>query len=361
MPYNSRPHLIEPTKKSARVILAVKNFAAVKGCSHIGLGVTASNTLKVLRRAGYYCEVVAAQSADELRRKIVAEQELTRRDEKIQISHVIVSAPSWVQPDQFKDFALDYPDIEWVQLNHSGVAYLSIDKYGIKNIREVSALEQEIHNVKVAGNNPRFVQWMRAAIGPCLHLPNLYDTESFIKPYTAKKVYGSVLKVGCFGASRPWKNQLTAALSVVQLAKTLGVEVELHVNSKRPDGGERMIESRAELFAGMRDCRLVDVPWERWSDFRKTISTMHLLYQPSFDETYNVVTADGIAEGVATVGSDSIQWLPKDWCADPHDPHDLTKTAVHLLHDPNAIEDGRRALIDYTNLGLEMWKSYLGR
>jgi hypothetical protein len=248
-----------------------------------------------------------------------------------------------------------------VQLNHSGCAYLSIDKFGVRNIREVAALQQETHNVRVAGNNPRFTQWVESAIGSCLLLPNLYDTESFVKPFPARKTWGNVLRVGCFGAARPWKNQLTAALSAVQLARTLGVQVELHVNSKRPDGGERMIESRLELFDGMRDCRLIDVPWERWADFRRTISTMHLLYQPSFDETFNVVTADGIAEGVASVTTSAIEWSPRSWWADPCDPNDLTKVALQLLHDPHAVEDGRRALTDFTSAGLERWKDYLGR
>lgn len=317
--------------------------------------------MKMLRKAGYYCECLAAQTTSELQsglEKLVAD---THKEQKTPVSHVIISAPSWVQPDDFKRLALDYPDIEFVQLNHSGVAYLSIDKFGIRNIRDVSSLETEVHNVRVAGNNPRFVNWMERAVGPCLHLPNLYDIDSFVNPYPNPKVFGNTLRVGCFGASRPWKNQLTAALAAVQLAKTLGVHVELYVNSKRPDGGERMIESRSELFQGMKDVRLVDVPWERWSTFRKTIGTMHLLFQPSFDETFNVVTADGIAEGVASVVAPGIEWAPPDWQAEPSDPNDLVKTAVHLLHDPHAVEDGRRALTNYVKHGLDRWSHYLGK
>jgi hypothetical protein len=355
-----RPHQLEPRRETARVLLAVKNFAAIKGVCHIGLGVTATNTQRVLRRAGYYCDVLAAQTTGELRTRLgqVQQQALARGE--VMPTHVIISAPSWVQPEDFKLLALDHPDIEFVQLNHSGCAYLSIDKFGIRNIREISALSLETHNVRVAGNNPRFCHWMERTIGPCLQLPNLYDPETFVQPYPQRKNWGSVLRVGCFGAARPWKNQLLAAESAIELARTMGVQLEFHVNSKRPDGGERMIESRAELFDGMRDCRLVQVPWERWSTFRKTIATMHLLYQPSFDETFNVVTADGIAEGVASVTTSSIEWTPRQWWCDPCDPGDATKVALHLLHDPYAVEDGRRSLRDYTANGLQRWKDYLG-
>ena len=358
-----RPHQCGPTRASARVVLAVKNFASTPGVCHIGLGVTAANTMRVLRRAGYYCEVLAAQTAPELRAKIAALQDDARRTGKIPVSHVIVSAPSWVQPGDFKALALDHADVEWVQLNHSGCAYLSIDKFGVRNIRAVAELALELHNVRVAGNNPRFVRWMDRAVAPCLHLPNLYDPETFREPLPPRQrpLPGSVLRVGCFGASRPWKNQLTAAESAVELARTLGVEVHLYVNSKRPDGGERMIEARGELFHRQRDCKLVEVPWEAWATFRRTISTMHLLYQPSFDETFNVVTADGIAEGVPSVTTSAIEWTPRDWWADPCDPGSLTKVALHLLHDPYAVADARAALKAYTAAGLELWREYLGR
>lgn len=356
-----RPHHIDKACHSARVLLCIKNFAAIKNVCHIGLGITAVNTMKVLRKQGYYVEVVTAQTTPELREKLEVIIEDTLKHGKLPVSHAIISAPSWVQPIDFKMLALDYPDIDWVQLNHSGCAYLSIDKYGIKNIREVSGLSQEHHNIKVAGNNPRFVQWMNRTIGPCLHIPNLYDTDSFVKPYVMKKDWGDTLRVGSFGASRPWKNQLTSAESAVQLAKTLGCKLEFFVNSKRPDGGERMVESRLELFDGMRDCKIIDVPWEKWPDFRKTVGTMHLMYSASFDETYCVVVADGIAEGVASVVSPGIEWCPPSWQAEPCDPNDLTKTALHLLHDPHAVEDGRDHLIKYTNNGIELWKNYLGR
>ena len=362
-PRHWRPHHLGAARTSARVVLAVKNFAAIPGVCHIGLGVTASNTMRVLRRAGYYCEVVAAQTTPELRAKVQTLQDDAARTGKVPVSHVVVSAPSWVQPDHFKTLALEHPDVEWVQLNHSGCAYLSIDKYGIRNIRAVADLSLELHNVRVAGNNPRFCRWTERAVGPCLQLPNLYDPETFREPVPprVRPQPGGVLRVGCFGASRPWKNQLTAAESAVELARTIGVEVHLFVNSKRPDGGERMVESRAELFAGQRDCKLVEVPWEPWATFRRTLSTMHLLYQPSYDETFNVVTADGIAEGVPSVVTSAIEWAPRDWWAEPEDPGDLTKVALHLLHDPFAVEDGRRALRGYTAGGLEMWKDYLGR
>ncbi len=354
-----RPHHIEPQLPTARVILAVKNFAAVRGVSHIGLGVTATNTVKVLRRNGIFAEAWATQTADELRQKLVDADKHAADRGLLHVSHVIVSAPSWVQPDDFKDLCLTWPDIEFVQLNHSGCAYLSIDKFGIRNIKQAIDLELSIHNMRVAANNPRVADWFSRTFGfKALLLPNLYDCATFVEPYTPKTAFDPI-RIGSFGAGRPWKNQLTAAEAAVQLARQLGTNLEFYVNSKRPDGGERMIESRAELFDNLRGTKLIEVPWEPWPRFRHTCGSMHLLFQPSFDETFNVVTADGIAAGVPSVTTSSIEWTPRNWWCDPCDPGSLVRVGLSLLHDKYAVEDGRRALRDYTANGIAVWKRYL--
>ena len=272
---------------------------------------------------------------------------------------MIVSAPSWIQPDQFGTLCHTFPEIEFVQLNHSGCSYLSIDKFGIRNIRQCIDLEMATHNMRVAGNNPRFTEWAGKAFGfDCLLLPNLYDTDSFVNPIPPRKL-GGTIRIGSFGAGRPWKNQLTAAEASVQLARALGVKLELYVNSRRPDGGERMIESRLELFDGLPGCKIVDVPWARWPRFRDIAATMHLLFQPSFDETFNVVTADGIAEGVPSVTDSSIEWTPQSWWCRPEDPSSLVAVSMRLLHDQNAVHDARVLLQRYVTSGIGRWFDYL--
>ena len=347
-------HNVNPKKGTLRIIQAVKNFAAIPGVCHIGLGVTATNNVKVLRNHGFTTEAWATQNTKELVDKLRAD-----KGYPVPISHVIISAPSWVQPPDLKSLCLNYPNIEFVLLNHSGAAYLSIDKFGIRNIRQSIDLENEVHNFRVAANNKRVDDWLVRGLGARgLLLTNLYDTSSFIHPPIIQKLAGT-LRIGSFGAGRPWKNQLCAAEAAVQLARQLGVNLELYVNSKRPDGGERMIESRAELFNNLRGCKIVEVPWESWPQFKRTCSTMHLLFSPSFDETFNVVTADGIAVGVTSVTTSAIEWTPTSWWAEPEDPTDIAGVGLRLLHDTHAIHHGRQHLIAYVKNGIRLWENYL--
>ncbi len=356
-PIVRRPHHVNPALASVRVVLAIKNFAKVPGVCHIGLGVTALNTMRVLRRHGVQCEAWSAQTSKEL-------YDLINRDEQMNpsrpVTHVIISAPSWVQPGSFADYSFRWPNIEFVQLNHSGTAYLSIDKYGIKNIREVLQLSHSLHNVRVAGNNQRFTKWAADSFGTALvYLPNLYDTSTFVDPVVQRKDYDP-LRIGSFGAGRPWKNLLTAAESAVQMAQRMNVALELYVNTMRPDGGQRQIESRSELFSGLPHAKLVEVPWALWPQFRRVVSTMDLLISPSFDETFCVIAADGIAEGVPSVATAAMEWLPSTWHSEPWDPSSVTSIGMGLLHNRvGAIHDGRTSLRHFVSAGVNHWLRYL--
>ena len=350
-----RPHHVNPALESIRVVLVIKNFAAIPGVCHIGLGVTALNTMKVLRKHGVHVETWSAQTFAELKKRLMTAKGSRNRP----ITHVMISSPAWIQPADFGWLSFTYPEIEFVQLNHSGTAYLSIDKFGIRNIREVIDLQLATHNVRVAANNPRVTQWMSQAFGfDALLLPNLYDTDSFVHPLTTRRDHDPI-RIGSFGAGRPWKNQLTAAEAAVQLARRLNVNLELYVNTMRPDGGERMIESRKELFHHLPGTKLIEVPWALWPKFRRIVATMDLLFSPSFDETFCVVAADGIAEGVPSVTTPALEWTPSNWWCEPWDPSSVVRVAMGLLHDRNTVHDARQKLIKFVNNGVHDWIHYL--
>ena len=360
----NRPHYLAPKKETARAIFFAKNFGG-PGISNIGLGVTNQNNITVLRREGYFAEIWSGQTYDEVYQQIKAANDLAVQHNSIRPTHVIINSPSWLTVRQFETLAHTFPHIEFILQNHTGCAYLSIDRNseesGIMANRKIIDLQRSMTNVKVSGNNTRFVKWLRETYRcECLYLPNLYDVQSFVNPYPRHREISGTLRIGSFGAPRPWKNQLTAAMAAYQLARNMGVNLELYVNSRR-DYEKLLFQSRLDLFIGEKDAKLIDVPWEPWPKFRNTTAYMHLLLQPSFDETFNVVTADGIAAGVASVTSSSIEWTPEDWQAKCEDPSSIAKVGYHLLHDRHAVEDGREALLQYVKVGVEYWKDFLGR
>ena len=185
-----------------------------------------------------------------------------------------------------------------------------------------------------------------------------YVGESFVEVVSHRRDHDP-LRIGSFGAGRPWKNQLAAAYAAVPLARRLRVFLEYYVNSRRPDGGERIIESRDELFSSLPGTTLKEVPWAPWPRFRDIVRTMDLLISPSFTETFCVVAADGIAEGTPSVVGPAMEWTPRSWQCQPHDPESIMNTAMGLLHDPHAVDDGRRYLRQYVHHGIDRWLRYL--
>jgi glycosyltransferase involved in cell wall biosynthesis len=353
-----RPHHVAPALASVRLILVSELMGQpLPGCSDAGLAVTVNGCCRVLRRAGVHCEAWKVRNAKELMQRLEADSWRARRP----ITHVVVNNPRFIPPDKFAEMAGLYPDTEFVQLNHSGLAYLSIDEPGgVRNIRQVMDMETAAHNIRVAGNNARFVKWLNSNFGSKhVLLPNLYDVESFRTPVVARSDFDP-LRVGSFGAGRPWKNQLIAAEAAHTIARRLGVRLELHINVGHWDTGGKLSESRAELFANLPGAKIVEVKWEAWSRFRRTVAAMDLLISPSFDETFCVVCADGIAEGVPSVVTAAMEWAPRTWWAEPFDQQSVAHVGLGLLRDRvGAVHDGRQVLTEYVDTGVRRWIDYL--
>jgi hypothetical protein len=132
-----------------KVILAYKNFAANRNISHIGLGVSAMNTAKVLRKHGIPADVWPITNAQQL------EKELSSS-----VTHVVVSAP-WIPTADLQRLALQCPEIRFAVNCHSNVGFLQADAQGVKLVREAMELETGSHNFHLAGNSSKFCRWIR--------------------------------------------------------------------------------------------------------------------------------------------------------------------------------------------------------
>jgi hypothetical protein len=86
---------------------------------------------------------------------------------------------------------------------------------------------------------------------------------------------------------------------------------------------------------------------------------MHLILQPSFTESFNVVTADGIWAGVPTVASTAIDWVPERWQANPDDATDVARVGEYLLHCPHAVTEARRMLTEFVEWGVLAWRDFV--
>jgi hypothetical protein len=174
-----------------RLVLAYKNFAAQQNISHIGLGVSALNSCKVLRRAGIVTDVWP----------IVSAKDLSNRLQRDPATHVVISAP-WMPSLDTQALVLANSSTRFAVNCHSNVGFLQADTNGVRLVRAAMDLEMASHNFHLGGNSQRFCNWIHSAYTrPCIYLPNLYYLEATSLPYRPL-FNGGTLRIGAFGATR---------------------------------------------------------------------------------------------------------------------------------------------------------------
>jgi hypothetical protein len=330
-----------------QVILAYKNFAANRAVSHIGLGVTALNTSKTLRANGIRSDVWPILSAAELRSRL----------KDSEATHVVVSAP-WIPTPDMAQLCADFPEVRFSVNCHSNLGFLQADPCALRLVREGLELGRCNWNFQIAANSRRLARWVEAAYGmPCLCLPNMY----YLEPPIPKGVRyrAGTLRIGAFGATRALKNLLTAAGAAVEIANAMQADLEFWISSGRDEGAGPVLNAVRQMMKGLPHVKLIENAWQTWPQFRQTVRHMHLLLQPSYTESFNVVTADGVAEGVPSVVSDAVEWAPSSWKAEVDDVSHIAKAGVKLLRSRWAARRGLTALRAHNEWALDSWYSFL--
>ena len=350
----NRPYHLDPKPENVRAIWVYKNWAPSGSSSRVGLGLTSEGTAKAIRQAGIHTEVIGMRTAAEL----AAYLTLHSTDQR-PITHIVIGA-CWISADDLASLSQAWTEIVFVVVSHSTVSFLHADPQGVKNLRGTIGLSQQVHNVSVAGNNRKFSGWAEKTYGAQIEeLPNLYSLHGS-RPKPHLRWDGHILKTGCFGAFRPWKNINTAAAAALEMQARLNCELEFHVNGS-DSHGSTVLESIVQMFDGVPGAKLIRHGWLSWLAFLVLLRSLDLCFQPSYTETFNNVTADALHEGVPTVVSSAIEWVPKSWVAHYDEATDIASVGSRLLHDPHAISEAVATLGEHNKRALAQWHEFLTR
>ena len=345
-----QPHYLDPSLQRAHLAIFYRNFAAKNPTvSHIGLGVNALHTAKVLRKRRIRCDVFPAWTAEDV------EQGLRQHPS---VTHCLIEAP-WVGTDQLAKMLHDFPHVQFLVRAHSQIGFLQVEPGAIKLMRDQVLLAEGQLNLTVSANTAKLCEFFRIAYGAnLLYLPNLYDIE---RPHRKRDVHHGhrIVRIGSFGALRLLKNHTTAAAAAMMIARERGSDLELHMTVDRVEHGKSVLDAVRAMTAGVPGVRLVEAKWASWPEFRRQVSHMDLCLQPSMTETFNLVTADAVAEGVPCVVSPSIEWVPDSWKADCDEVEDMARIGSHLLSSHSGAEEGLRHLERYVREGVDTWERYL--
>jgi hypothetical protein len=341
------------TPSNVHLALVFKNFAYWVGYSSVGLNVAAITIAQELNRHGIATEVFGVRHNIDLFYKI---RDAQGSDNPL--THVVIMAP-WISPLDLAALAMYFPNIQFAVQSHCNVGALHGDVRGVGNLRNYMDLGFSYPNIHVAGNSSRFVEWARQAYdAPVFLLPNLYPLGQRL---THAHHLNPPINIGTFGAMRLEKNFITAVAAALAIQKYLDLAVHLHINVGGEVSTRRVLDTIQQMVEGVPGFTLVKHRWMPWDKFRELIRRMHILLQPSYTESFNMVTADGIANGVPSVVSTAITWAPEEWKADSDDALDIACRGVWLLeHLSLARWQGHHALMEQNAIGVRFWKEYLG-
>ena len=291
---------------------------------------------------------------------------IDREVTRVRPTHAIIEA-LWVVPYKFAELQRLHPTVTWVVRLHSDMPFLAGEGISMDWLGDYSGFK----NVVIAANSPRMQREMqlylsvrngwngRTAAERVIYLPNSYPSDYKWKWFMQDPAH---LDIGCFGAVRPLKNHLTQAFGAIEFANRIGKKLRFHINSGRVEGrGDAVMRNLTALFEQLnkQGHELVNHEWTPRAQFLELCASMDLGLQVSLSETFNIVGADLISQGVPVVGSTEIPWAVKMFAADPTSSADIAHKLL-LTYELPVINTWlhQRKLRSYCTHSQKQWAKY---
>ena len=290
-------------------------------------------------------------------------------------THVFIEA-LWVVPSKFKELLPMYPHVQWYVRIHSKIPFLANEGMAMHWLREYDQISRWYSNFHIAANSTEVCNSFFIAYSiPVFYFPNIYrpveDCNCGSVNKETKKEKGSndgnnghhdtpptiIVDIGCFGAIRPFKNQLNQAFAAITFGNRRGFDINFHINFDRCEqNGSTVLKNLDYAFKDSRH-HLVYHPWMTHIEFIELVKTMKLGLQVSYTETFDIVGADFAWNNIPVVGSPEIFWLDKKYIADPNSMESIVDR-LSFAYDgikTNKQKVNRKSLEKYNKDATEVW------
>lgn len=316
--------------------------------------------------ASFMVDMLNAANIDARLEVVIDNNDIDRVVTKHRPTHVIIEA-LWVVPSKFSILSKLHPKVKWVIRLHSEMPFLAGEGMAM------DWLGDYILNPKVyiGVNAPRMrsevktylkikQQWSQEETdNRIIYLPNYYPQEYKTKSYEINKEY---IDIGCFGAVRPFKNHMIQAIAAIKFADHIGKKLRFHINVGRIEmKGEPVMSNLRSLFLQLYDQghQLIANTWAPRDEFLMLCGKMDIGLQVSFSETFNIVGADIISQGVPLVGSVEIPWIDSAYSSRAESSEDIYNALLLAHSEPQRnVESNQVKLTAYTNETENTWIKY---
>lgn len=284
---------------------------------------------------------------------------------------VIIEA-LWVVPTKFNILITLHPNVKWIIRLHSELPFLAGEGMALDWLAEYI----KFPNIIIAVNSPRMLNEIKTYLATTsgfeskyidnsiIYLPNYYPKNYKKKINKFNKFIGKKywIDMACFGAVRPLKNHVTQAMAALKYCNHYGKQLRFHINSGRVEGkGEPVMNNLKNMFQQMNNYghQLIIHPWTPREEFLEICAEMDLGLQCSFSETFNIVSADLVSQGIPIVCSNDVPWSSKYFNANPGDTNEIFHAISKTIEfNKFNVWINQRNLNKYTKQSKNTWIRY---
>jgi hypothetical protein len=275
----------------------------------------------------------------------------------------------WVVPEKFEILQKLHPKVKWVIRIHSDTPFMAMEGMAMEWILGYLGYK---NNMIVAPNSPKMVYDIttiaHAKYGSSqetddkiVYLPNYYPAYD-MKPPKVINFDNDTINISSFGAVRPLKNQLIQAIAAIDFAKERDLKLRFHMNAGRIEGKAQPVDRNLRgLFENLDPDKFACIfhEWAPHEQFKKVIQEIDIGMQVSFSETFNIVGADQVVEGIPFIASGEIPWYSQK----PVSMHDsmLIAEELHYVyrHSRENVGQNQVDLNKYVHESRQIWLQFL--
>ena len=281
-------------------------------------------------------------------------------------THVIIEA-LWVVPGKFNILTKLHPNVKWIIRIHSEMPFMAMEGMALDWMGDYITYPQ----ISISCNAPRMLEEVRLFLKnksglskkeieeKVFYLPNFYP-QNYEKKVLDKNKHW--IDIACFGAVRPLKNHLLQAIAALKFANNMGKQLRFHINGDRIEGNASpVLANLKSMFQHLADSdhKLIMYNWTPREEFLKICAKMDIGMQCNFSETFNIVSADLISQGIPIVGSSEIPWSATLFNADPNSTESMARVLERTYNfDKINVMWNQYNLTKYTNKTREIWIKY---
>jgi hypothetical protein len=282
-------------------------------------------------------------------------------------THVVIEG-LWVVPEKFDVLKQLHPNVNWIVRIHSnspflaneGVAFDWIAQYTTKSKVFVATNANAINKELKFYVKDRFSATLEKEENKIIDLPNYYpETFQRTKKINTKAEY---INIGCFGAIRPLKNHMIQAIAAVKFAEAAGKKLRFHINTGRIEQNGQSVYNNLKAFfnnLNKKGHQLVEHSWMPREEFLKLCRQMDIGMQVSFSETFNIVAADLISQGVPVVSTNQIPWMSGMFTASPTNTDEIARMLRRAYSQSSVnVYINKTKLLSYAKKSKAIWLKF---